>query len=299
MILRMDRRLIRIGSRDSKLAMAQTNIIIKRLQKAHPELELELVPMKTAGDKILDKTLDQVGGKGLFVKELDRALLEGEVDLCIHSLKDVPMELPKELPLVAYSRRGNPRDVLVLPQGKGALAPDGIIGTASPRRAAQLSALFPKNPVQPVRGNVLTRLEKLDSGEYSALVLAFAGLSRLHLTGRVSRVFSTDEMIPAAGQGILAVQGRKGEKYGFLAAVDDSFSRCAASAERAFVAALDGGCTSPTAAYAEIWGGQLKLIGLYMPQGAEHPTVGTLVGDAEYPERVGLELATRLSMQAR
>ena len=293
----MEKRLIRIGSRDSKLALAQSRLVMKRIHKAHPELELELVAMKTTGDKILDKTLDQIGGKGLFVKELDRAQREGEVDFCVHSLKDVPMELPEGLPLVAYSRRANARDALVLPPGCAALAPGAAIGTASPRRAVQLAALFPKNPVKAVRGNVLTRLEKLDGGEYGALVLAFAGLSRLHMTGRVSRVFSTDEMIPAAGQGILAIQGRAGERYGFLTEVDDDFSRRAALAERAFVAALDGGCTAPTAAYAEIWGGQLKLIGLYLPEGAEHPAVGTLVGDAEQPERIGIDLAMRLRCQ--
>ena len=154
------------------------------IRAAHPEVGLELVTMKTTGDKILDRTLDKVGGKGLFVKELDAALLDGRVDLTVHSCKDLPMEEDPRIPLAGFSRREDPRDVLVLPQGAEELDPSRPIGCASARRAVQLRALFPGVAVAPVRGNVLTRLRKLDEGQFSALVLAAAGLKRLGLEQR-------------------------------------------------------------------------------------------------------------------
>ena len=166
--------MIKVGSRDSKLAVVQAEEVCRALG------DCELITMKTLGDMILDKTLDQVGGKGLFVKELDRALADRRVDLTVHSLKDVPMEQPAGLPLVAYTKREDARDALVLPQS-GAWDKSKPIGCSSARRRVQLAALFPETPVKPVRGNVLTRLEKLDRGEYGALVLAAAGLHRLGL----------------------------------------------------------------------------------------------------------------------
>ncbi len=165
---------LRIGSRDSLLAVIQSRLVMDALQAAHPGIELELVTMKTTGDKILDRTLDQVGGKGLFVKELDAALQAGRVDLTVHSCKDLPMDLPEDLPVAAFLRREDPRDALVLPAGERGIPADRPIGSASPRRRVQLRELFPAAEVRPVRGNVQTRLRKLDEGGYGALVLAAA-----------------------------------------------------------------------------------------------------------------------------
>ena len=180
---------LRIGSRDSLLAVIQSRLVMDALQAAHPGIELELVTMKTTGDKILDRTLDQVGGKGLFVKELDAALQAGRVDLTVHSCKDLPMELPEGLPIAAFLRREDPRDVLALPEGAAEWDVRLPAGSASPRRRVQLRELFPAAEVRPVRGNVQTRLRKLDEGGYGALILAAAGMKRLGLERRISRYF--------------------------------------------------------------------------------------------------------------
>ena len=193
----MKRKII-VGSRESKLAVVQSMEVVKHLRKVLPEAEIQLLTMKTAGDRILDRTLDQIGGKGLFVRELDKALRDRAADLTVHSLKDMPAELPEDLPLVGWSRRADPRDVLVLPKGRTEPDPSLPIGTASFRRRIQLEALYPGFAVRPVRGNVQTRLRKLDEGEYGALVLAAAGLKRMGLEDRISRYFTVDEMIPAA-----------------------------------------------------------------------------------------------------
>lgn len=292
----MGRKII-VGSRESRLAVAQSRIVIDEIHKFHPELELELVTMKTTGDKILDRTLDKVGGKGLFVKELDQALLEGRVDITVHSLKDMPMEISPELPLAAFSRRADPRDALILPLGGASLNTEKPIGCSSARRILQLGALLPEMTTKSVRGNVITRLSKLDAGEFSALVLAHAGLLRLELESRVSRVFSVEEMIPAAGQGILAVQTRAGEDMSFLDCVDDLDSRIAAAAERAFVRALDGGCSSPIAAYATISGTEIKLSGLYCGEDEKYKT-GSIAGDVAQAQQLGEALAARLGGKA-
>ena len=213
---------IRVGSRESRLAVVQSELVMDAIRAAHPEVGLELVTMKTTGDKILDRTLDKVGGKGLFVKELDAALLDGRVDLTVHSCKDLPMEEDPRIPLAGFSRREDPRDVLVLPQGAEELDPSRPIGCASARRAVQLRALFPGVAVAPVRGNVLTRLRKLDEGQFSALVLAAAGLKRLGLEERITRYFTVEELLPAAGQGILALQTRAGEELSCLDGVLDA-----------------------------------------------------------------------------
>ena len=244
--------LIRVASRESRLAVIQSELIMNAVQKAHPEIQMELVTMKTTGDRILDRTLDQIGGKGLFVKELDAALLEGRAHIAVHSSKDLPMLTHPQLPLAAFSPREDPRDVLVLPKGKP--DPQKPIGCSSLRRQIQLKALFPQAKIAPIRGNVLTRLQKLDRGEYSALVLAGAGLIRLGLQDRISRYFSPDEILPAAGQGILAVQARADLDTGFLRCTDSADSRDCLTAERAFVRTLDGGCSSPIAAFAKATG---------------------------------------------
>ena len=250
--------------------------------------------MKTTGDKILDKTLDQIGGKGLFVRELDLALREGRVDFTVHSLKDLPMEVPEDLPLAAFSRREDPRDVLVLPQGVTALDPSKPIGCSSRRRQLQLKALFPDMEVAPVRGNVQTRLAKLDGGAFSALVLAAAGLKRLGLEKRISRYFSPEELLPAAGQGILAVQTRLGMDTACLAMVRDDSAACCALAERAFVRTLNGGCTSPVAAYSVTEGTQLTLTGLYVSPDETVVRKGHITGPSADAEALGQALAEQL-----
>ena len=282
-----------VGSRESRLAVIQTQLAIQAIRACQPGLEVELLTMKTTGDKILDRTLDQVGGKGLFVKELDTALLAGRVDLTVHSSKDLPMETDPRLPLVAFSRRADPRDALVLPAGVTELDPAKPIGCSSLRRQLQLKALFPQMKTAPVRGNVLTRLEKLDRGEYAALVLAAAGLERLGLAGRVSRYFSVEEMLPAAGQGILAVQARADFDPACLREFHDPDSRDCLLAERAFVRALDGGCSSPVAAYATVDGAALTLTGLYVDSNGEARRQ-TISGSREQGERLGAALAQDL-----
>ena len=282
-----------VGSRESRLAVIQSELAIQAIRACQPGLEVELLTMKTTGDKILDRTLDQVGGKGLFVKELDAALLAGRVDLTVHSSKDLPMETDPRLPLVAFSRRADPRDALVLPAGAKELDPAKPIGCSSLRRQLQLKALFPQMKTAPVRGNVLTRLEKLDRGEYAALVLAAAGLERLGLAGRVSRYFSVEEMVPAAGQGILAVQARADFDPACLREFNDPDSRDCLLAERAFVRALDGGCSSPVAAYATVDGEALTLTGLYVDSHGEARRQ-TISGPREQGERLGAALAQDL-----
>ena len=227
---------IRIGSRDSKLAVIQAEIIRNGILQAHPELEVELITMKTTGDKILDRSLDKIGGKGLFVKELDKALAEGRVDICVHSLKDLPMEIPAKLPIVCFSKREDPRDVLLLKAGGDETIGSGIIGTSSNRRKIQLKRLYPKAEFKGIRGNVQTRLRKLEEEDYTATVLARAGLMRLEMENVIARTFSVEEMIPAAGQGILAVQGRMGEDYSYLNGIHSQASAYMAEAERGFVA---------------------------------------------------------------
>ena len=282
-----------VGSRESRLAVIQTELAIQAIRACQPGLEVELLTMKTTGDKILDRTLDQVGGKGLFVKELDAALLAGRVDLTVHSSKDLPMETDPRLPLVAFSRRADPRDALVLPAGAKELDPAKPIGCSSLRRQLQLKALFPQMKTAPVRGNVLTRLEKLDRGEYAALVLAAAGLERLGLAGRVSRYFSVEEMLPAAGQGILAVQARADFDPACLREFHDPESRDCLLAERAFVRALDGGCSSPVAAYATVDGEALTLTGLYVDSNGE-ACRQTISGPRGQGERLGAALAQNM-----
>ena len=285
---------LRIGSRESRLAVIQSRMVMEKIAEAEPAAELELVTMKTTGDKILDKTLDKIGGKGLFVRELDQALREEKVDFTVHSLKDMPMEVPGDLPLVAFSIREDPRDVLVLPGGAAEIDPTKPIGCSSRRRQLQLKKLFPDLAIEPVRGNVQTRLAKLEAGQFSALVLAAAGLKRLGLEDRISRYFSVEEILPAAGQGILAVQTRKGMDTNCLRLVQDEESACCARAERAFVRALNGGCSSPVAAHAVVEGTLLTLTGFYVSPDERIQRKGSIRGSAAYAEMLGKTLARQL-----
>ena len=285
---------IRFGSRESRLAVVQSQMVMDAVHTLCPEAELELVTMKTTGDKILDRTLDQIGGKGLFVKELDVALRENRVDFTVHSLKDMPMETPEDLPLVAFSRREDPRDALVLPEGVPEMDKSKPIGCSSRRRQLQLKKLYPDYDIQAVRGNVQTRLRKLQEGQYCALVLAAAGLKRLGLEDRISRYFTVEEILPAAGQAILAVQARAGTDVSPLAGFHDENAACCALAERAFVRALDGGCTSPVAAYAQVAGDQIEITGLYVSPDETVLRRGTTRGPEEQAEALGRGLALEL-----
>ena len=287
-------RQIRIGSRESRLAVIQSEMVMEYLKKECPGDEITLVTMKTTGDKILDRTLDKIGGKGLFVKELDRALMDNRTDLSVHSLKDMPMEVPVELPLIAFSRREDPRDVLVLPEGSDTWDTSLPLGCSSQRRILQLKELYPQVECKSVRGNVLTRLQKLDSGEYGALVLAAAGLKRLGLEHRISRYFEPEEIIPAAGQGILAVQGKQGEDYSFMKNFADRDAAAAAVCERAFVRYLDGGCSSPVAAHARVSGDHISLLGLYYDESTGTCRKGSLEGTVSEAETLGICLAKQL-----
>ena len=288
---------LRIGSRDSLLAVIQSRLVMDALQAAHPGIELELVTMKTTGDKILDRTLDQVGGKGLFVKELDAALQAGRVDLTVHSCKDLPMELPEGLPIAAFLRREDPRDVLALPEGAAEWDVRLPAGSASPRRRVQLRELFPAAEVRPVRGNVQTRLRKLDEGGYGALILAAAGMKRLGLERRISRYFEPEELLPAAGQGILAVQCRADMDRAVFDCLRDRESEICALAERAFVQALDGGCSSPIAAYARMEGDNVTVTGMYV-DGTERVRKGAASGPGGEGEALARALAKKLKEDA-
>lgn len=289
----MDKR-IRIGSRKSKLAVIQTEELVSYIKRQCPDLQPEIVTIETTGDRRLDIKLDKIGGKGLFVKEIDSALLEGAIDLAVHSLKDMPMEEHEELSIVSFSEREDARDVLILPEGAKGWNGRGIIGCSSFRRRIQAEKLFPKAQFRTIRGNVTTRLEKLDGGEYDALILAAAGLKRLGLEKRIFRYFSPEEILPAAGQGVLAVQGHVKKDYSFLAGFGTFETAMAVKAERAFVRSLGGGCSSPVAAYAKAEGERLHLKGLYYREQDGFFTVGRKSGSVCEAEKLGILLAQEL-----
>lgn len=291
---------LRIGSRDSQLAVAQTMLVIDKLQQLLPNTTIELITMKTMGDRVLDRALDQVGGKGLFVRELDDALRSEQVDLTVHSLKDLPAELPEDLPLGAFFERGDPRDALIFAQGvteETLLTKGGVIGSSGKRRIFQLGQRYPQAQFALMRGNVQTRLRKLAEEPFDATVLAMAGLTRLGLSAMAGRIFSTDEVIPAAGQGILAVQCRKGFVLPELERINDGSSQAAALAERSFVRRLEGGCSAPTAAYAEVSGQELRLTGIYVEEATGCFARGSLCGAMSESERIGEKLAMLLKQQ--
>jgi len=293
------KKIVRVGSRESVLAVAQTRIVVDSIALARPDIEVESVTMKTTGD-LNQAPFDRLrepqvrgGAKGLFVKELEQALLDGKIDLAVHSLKDMPMEQDERLPLVAFCKRGDPRDALVLPRDRD-VPDEGTAGCSSARRRVQLQKIMPDRNVEPIRGNVLTRLKKLDEGRYAFLILAAAGLLRLGLEARIFRYFDIDEMIPAAGQGILVCQGRSDGDYGFLDALRDPEATDCAGAERAFVRLLGGGCTLPVAALAEVRGTELNLTGLYVDEERGIYRKGTLSGDRKDAVALGETLALRL-----
>ena len=253
---------IRIGTRGSKLAIAQAEIIADEILRTHPETHIDIVKIKTRGD--LNMSLfssDPAGIKGMFTLELEEALMRHEIDFAVHSLKDLPANMNPDLPVIAYSKRGDPRDALVISSNA---SNTGAIGSSSLRRRLQLAKLYPEREILPLRGNVNTRLSRLDSGNFWGLVLAVSGLSRLGQAHRITRIFSPDEVMPAPGQGILACQGRRDEDYSYLDGVNDLDSQDSALAERAFSRALNAGCNVPLGAYAELHGDTMTLKGVYV-----------------------------------
>lgn len=295
----MNGNMIRVGSRESLLAVRQSELIMEQICQANPGVRTELVTMKTTGDKILDQALNQIGGKGLFVKELDRALLDGRIDISVHSLKDMPMEIPEKLPVLAWSCREDKRDVLILRKGLSRLPEKPVIGTGSSRRIIQAAKLYPEAEFKGIRGNIHTRLRKLDAGEYDALILAAAGIRRMGLEDRISRFFSVEEMIPAAGQGTLAIQGRGEAMRAFLEKINSRESEIMAEAERSFVRTLDGGCSSPVAACASVEKDTLVLRGLYYNEAEKRAVTGTMRGEIEKAGELGYLLAVKLKAQGK
>jgi len=254
-----------IGTRGSALALWQTRYVGGRLRAAAPDLDVQIKIIQTRGDLVRDRALSQVGGKGLFVKEIENALLTGEIDLAVHSLKDMPTEQPEGLSLGSILERAEPRDALVVRGGAGGLEglPSGArVGTSSLRRRAQLLAVRPDLQLLDLRGNVDTRLRKLREGQYDAVVLAVAGLVRLGYADAINQVLPLDLMLPAPGQGALCIEVRAddGSTQDLIAALDHPPTRWAAQAERAFLRRLEGGCQVPIGAYAEVSGDLLHRL---------------------------------------
>lgn len=290
--------ILRIGTRGSKLALAQSEWVKAKIEAEHPRIKVELVRIKTKGDKILDSPLSKIGGKGLFVKEIEDALLKNGVDLAVHSLKDVPAELPEALALAVFPKREDPRDALVSARYESIRElPEGAtVGTSSLRRAAQLLHLRPDLRVLPMRGNVDTRLKKMDSGEVQAIILAAAGLKRLGLEQRITALLSPDAFLPAIGQGILGVELRRHDRRvrSLLAFLNDEETERVARAERAFLGRLGGGCQVPVAGYA-----RMKKNGLHL-EGMVAELDGSLIlrkkgrGFEDRPEELGGNVAEAL-----
>ncbi|MDG2956450.1 hydroxymethylbilane synthase [Bisgaard Taxon 10/6] len=254
---------LKIATRQSPLALWQANFVKDRLTEIYPDLTVELVPMITKGDVILDTPLAKIGGKGLFVKELENALLNGEADIAVHSMKDVPMEFPAGLGLSVICKREDPRDAFVSNRYRSLheLPPGAIVGTSSLRRQCQLKTLRPDLKVQSLRGNVGTRLSKLDKGDYDAVILASAGLIRLGMRERIASFIETEISLPAAGQGAVGIECRTGDErvQKLLAPLADAETTACVLAERAMNNRLQGGCQVPIGGYAVLNGDELHL----------------------------------------
>ena len=289
---------VRIGTRGSPLALRQAEEVAAGLRRAWPGLAVELVPIRTSGDHLATAHLAEVGGKGLFVQEIDEALREGRVDLAVHSLKDLPAERPKGLVLATFPPRQDPRDVLVGSTATriASLRSGARVGTSSLRRSVQLLAHRPDVVAAPIRGNVDTRLRKLRQGDYDALILAAAGLARLGLLDATVTPLDPDEMLPAVGQGTLGVEAREDDARTLAraAALTDADTRTATLAERSFLEAIGGACTTPLAAYARLVPAGLRLDAFVAtPDGARALRNGE-VGSPDAPEALGRRLAARL-----
>ena len=288
-----------IASRESMLAMWQAEHIKGRLKALYPDCEVEILGMTTRGDQILDRTLSKIGGKGLFIKELEQALQDDRADLAVHSIKDVPMELPEGFALAAIGERASPFDAFVSNQySRLEDMPEGaIVGTSSLRREAQLRAKFPHLTIKPLRGNVQTRLSKLDNGDYDAVILAAAGLQRLGLDGRIREILSPADSLPAAGQGALGIEiaARRTDLADILRPLNHEETAACVTAERALARALGGSCQVPLAAYCVMEDGLLTLNGL-----VGHPDGSVIIeasaqAPAAYADALGRAVAKRLA----
>jgi len=289
---------LRIATRKSPLALWQSEHVAALLRAAHPGLDVELVPMSTRGDEVLDRSLAAIGGKGLFLKELELAMLRGEADCAVHSLKDVPMEVDAPFALPAFLERADHADAFISNQFAdfGALPPGACVGTSSLRRQAQLRALRPDLEIRDLRGNVNTRLAKLDAGEYDAIILACAGLERLGLGGRIRARLDAPDWLPAPAQGVIAIECR-GDDDGVMAlcrVLDHGPTRTCAAAERALNLALHGSCHVPVAAFASLQGEALRLQALVGSAGDGRAVRADGVGTASAPEALGRDVAKSL-----
>lgn len=297
----MERRVVRVGTRKSPLALWQTRWVIERLAARWPDLEFEEVPMVTQGDLILDRPLDQAGGRGLFVAEMEAALLQGAIDLAVHSMKDLPIDLAPGLTLGPVPPRADARDLLVSRHGWHDLRdlPQGArVGTSSPRRKAQLLAHRPDLEIVPVRGNLETRLRKLDEGAVDGLVLAAAGLQRMGYAVQ-GLPLEPPLFLPAVGQGALGIELRAGDGWLLerLQPIGDPAATAAVRAERAFLKSLGGGCHLPIAAWAQVRGGRLTLFGRVLSPDGRRRLDGEISGAWEEAAALGRALGERLLAQ--
>lgn len=262
----MKRNEIVIGSRGSKLALVQSNLVIEELKRYYPDIDFSIKIIKTKGDKILDKTFDKIGGKGLFVKEIETALLKSEIDIAVHSMKDVPSEFPEGLEISAITKRKDVRDILVSKEGKrfSQLKKRAKIGTSSLRRGAQLKGLRKDIEIVPVRGNVQTRINKIKELDLDGVILAAAGLLRLGLDNEISEFFDYHDIVPAVGQGALGIETRNDDEFikEVVSKINDDLTGTVIKAERTFMKILNGGCHVPVGAFAYIEEKKLKMIGL-------------------------------------
>ncbi len=291
-------KIIKIGTRGSKLALWQANWVKSALTAGHPSLSVELEPIKTKGDKILDVALAKVGGKGLFVKEIEEALLNGHIDLAVHSMKDMPSEIPKGLCIGAIPQRETPQDVLISRKRLllSQLGPNARIGTSSLRRTAQLLHARPDLVILPLRGNLDTRLKKLDAENLDAIILAAAGVKRLGLEYRITEYLDEKVMLPAVGQGALCIEIRENdpEVESIITLLEHHETRTVVMGERAFLKRLEGGCQVPIAAHGKIEKNRFTLCGLVATVDGTTVIRETLSGQKDSSERVGVTLADRL-----
>lgn len=294
----MSSRTIRVGTRGSQLALWQTEHVIAALKEAHPGLAVEVEVIKTQGDKILDVPLAKIGDRGLFVREIEEAMLDGRIDLAVHSLKDLQTVQPDGLTVAAVLKRADARDVLVCPTaGKiWELRQGSRVGTSSLRRKAQLAAKYPGMVFLDVRGNVQTRLAKLDAGEYDALILAAAGLDRLGLEGRIAQRIPMANCLPAVGQGAMAVEARidDAELLELLKPLEHADTRTSVTAERAFLRALEGGCQVPIGAYATVGGSVMRIAGVVCSLDGQRMVRADGGGPVGEADEIGKRLAQTL-----
>jgi hydroxymethylbilane synthase len=290
-----------IATRKSRLALWQAQHIAMLLKKRHRELDVELLPLSTRGDELIDRRLDEAGGKGLFVKELENAMSDGRADLAVHSMKDMPAELPPGFALAAITQREDPRDALVSKKflSLREMHAGTRVGTSSLRRQAQIGERHPVLQVRLLRGNVDTRIARLDRGEYDAIVLAAAGLTRLGLQARISAYLAADEMLPAPGQGALGIEclADRAEVAALLAPLADEPTTACVRAERAVSRALGGSCALPLAAYAELHSGSIRLRALVASSDGKRVIRSALEADASDPEALGNRVAQDLRRQ--